>query len=36
MGMNANMVMWTVEERMTDEQKQKAEDAVAALAEQVK
>jgi hypothetical protein len=26
----------TVEERMTDEQKQKAEDAVAALAEQVK
>jgi hypothetical protein len=36
MGMNANMVVWTVEERMTDEQKQKAEDAVAALVEQVK
>jgi hypothetical protein len=36
LGMNANMVIWTVEERMTDEQKQKADDAVAALAEQVK
>lgn len=36
MGMNANGVMWSVESRMTDEQKKQTEDAVAALAEQVK
>lgn len=36
MGMNAKMVMWGVEERMTDEQKQKAEEAAATIAEQIK
>lgn len=36
MGMDARMVMWGVEERMTDEQKQKAEEAAAAIAEQIK
>jgi hypothetical protein len=35
MGMTAGMVMGAVEERMTDEEKQKAEEAAATLAEQV-
>lgn len=36
MSLDANMVMGAVEERMTDDQKQKAEEVAAAIAEQIK